>query len=162
MEKKIYQRTNIVFPISEDRYLLGMKKRGFGVGWWNGFGGKLEPGETYEDSARRETFEEVGVTVDKLKHIASIVFYNEDQIQAVSKAYTATFHGEPAETEEMKPEYFKLKEFPYSTMWPGDDNWIPEALENDGKPLGYIIHFDKDNNFKSIEKVTTEAIEENF
>ena len=28
------------------RVLLGMKKRGFGMGKYNGFGGKLEPGET--------------------------------------------------------------------------------------------------------------------
>ena len=26
--------------------LLGMKKRGFGVGKWNGFGGKFDAGET--------------------------------------------------------------------------------------------------------------------
>ena len=35
------------------RVLLGMKKRGFGAGKWNGFGGKVETGETIEDGARR-------------------------------------------------------------------------------------------------------------
>ena len=30
----------------EENILLGMKKRGFGVGKWNGFGGKVQPGET--------------------------------------------------------------------------------------------------------------------
>ena len=33
--------------------LLGMKKRGFGVGRWNGFGGKVEKQETILDSAKR-------------------------------------------------------------------------------------------------------------
>lgn len=33
--------------------LLGMKKRGFGAGKWNGFGGKVQPGETIEEAARR-------------------------------------------------------------------------------------------------------------
>ena len=33
--------------------LLGMKKRGFGVGRWNGFGGKVHPGESVEDGAKR-------------------------------------------------------------------------------------------------------------
>ena len=33
--------------------LLGFKKRGFGAGRWNGFGGKVEPGETIEQGARR-------------------------------------------------------------------------------------------------------------
>ena len=30
------------------RILLGMKKRGFGAGRWNGFGGKVHDGETIE------------------------------------------------------------------------------------------------------------------
>ncbi|KAJ1429629.1 hypothetical protein B484DRAFT_396306, partial [Ochromonadaceae sp. CCMP2298] len=28
--------------------LLGMKKRGFGAGKWNGFGGKMDPGESMD------------------------------------------------------------------------------------------------------------------
>lgn len=161
MEKK-YQRTTIVFPYIENNYLLGMKKRGFGVGWWNGFGGKLELNETYEDSARRETHEEVGVNLISLHHIANLVFYNDQDIQVVSKAYTAKFTGEPVETEEMKPKFFKLVEFPYDSMWPGDDQWINEAILNKGNPIGYKIFFDKDNKFKSIEKVPIEDIEEKF
>ena len=38
--------------------LLGMKKRGFGVGKWNGFGGKFDAGETVRDCALRELEEE--------------------------------------------------------------------------------------------------------
>ena len=34
-----------------NRVLLGMKKRGFGAGKWNGFGGKLERGESIYDAA---------------------------------------------------------------------------------------------------------------
>jgi 8-oxo-dGTP pyrophosphatase MutT (NUDIX family) len=38
--------------------LLGLKKRGFGAGKWNGFGGKVEPGESIVQGARRELLEE--------------------------------------------------------------------------------------------------------
>ena len=41
------------FIIEPERILLGMKKRGFGAGWWNGFGGKVQSGETIEEAARR-------------------------------------------------------------------------------------------------------------
>lgn len=34
--------------------LLGKKKRGWMVGIWNGFGGKVENGETIEQGAIRE------------------------------------------------------------------------------------------------------------
>jgi len=38
-----------------------MKKRGFGVGKWNGYGGKLEEGESIERCATRELEEECGI-----------------------------------------------------------------------------------------------------
>src|SRR3989338_6433965 len=47
----------------DGRVLLGMKKRGFGMGKWNGFGGKVDAGETVEEAAKRELFEEAGISV---------------------------------------------------------------------------------------------------
>lgn len=38
------------------KILLGMKKRGFGVGKWNGFGGKVQHGETLEEAMKRELY----------------------------------------------------------------------------------------------------------
>ena len=50
--------TTLVFPIDEhNRILLGRKKRGFGADKYNGFGGKLEAGESFRDCAIRELFE---------------------------------------------------------------------------------------------------------
>lgn len=43
----------LVLVVQPERILLGMKKRGFGAGRWNGFGGKVEEGETIEDGAKR-------------------------------------------------------------------------------------------------------------
>lgn len=43
----------LVMVVQPGRVLLGMKKRGFGAGRWNGFGGKVHAGETIEDAARR-------------------------------------------------------------------------------------------------------------
>jgi 8-oxo-dGTP pyrophosphatase MutT (NUDIX family) len=162
MSEKNYQRTTIVFPVKNGEYLLGMKKRGFGAGWWNGYGGKLEPNESYEDSARRETFEEVGISVKGLKQIANLVFYNEDKVQVVSRAYLAEFEGEPEETEEMNPKFFKLSDFPFDDMWPGDDKWIPEVISGDNGVKDYEIYFDKDDKFIKIIHVKNEDIEDKF
>ena len=38
--------------LEREKILPGFKKRGFGNGWWNGFGGKVYQGETIEDGAR--------------------------------------------------------------------------------------------------------------
>jgi 8-oxo-dGTP pyrophosphatase MutT (NUDIX family) len=158
-----YKKTTIVFPFKDGEILMGMKKRGFGQGWWNGFGGKLESGESYEDSARRETVEEVGIEVGELVHIADLHFYFDDVLQIVSRVYRTDFTGEPVETEEMRPQFFATDDLPYDTMWPGDDKWIPQVLADEvDQPLGFIVHFDKDNAFKSIEEVPINQLKERF
>ncbi len=44
----------LLFVMESDRVLLGMKKRGFGAGRWNGFGGKVEAQESIEEAAKRQ------------------------------------------------------------------------------------------------------------
>ena len=55
------KQTNICFLIKDHQVLLGMKKRGFGVGKWNGFGGKLKEGEDVKAALAREIKEEIGI-----------------------------------------------------------------------------------------------------
>ena len=44
--------TSLVFPLDgQGRILLGRKKRGMGYGKWNGFGGKMEIGESMRECA---------------------------------------------------------------------------------------------------------------
>jgi len=45
--------TTLVMATNQSSILLGYKKRGFGSGRWNGFGGKVEPGESIEEAAVR-------------------------------------------------------------------------------------------------------------
>lgn len=44
----------LLFVLEPSRVLLGMKKRGFGMGRWNGFGGKVQADESVEDAAIRQ------------------------------------------------------------------------------------------------------------
>ena len=64
MSSKKRKVLTLVLLREDNQVLLGMKKRGFGVGKWNGFGGKLEPGETVVEAAAREVKEECGFTVN--------------------------------------------------------------------------------------------------
>ncbi len=45
--------TTLVMVTNESNILLGLKKRGFGSGKLNGFGGKVEPNESIEEAAKR-------------------------------------------------------------------------------------------------------------
>lgn len=114
-----------------DSLLLGMKKRGFGAGRYNGFGGKVNPGEAVEACAKREVREEAGVTVDSLVKVAELIFnfsHKPDWNCLVHVFLSSDWTGEPLESEEMKPSLFSIKEIPYAQMWPDDKYWLPHVL----------------------------------
>lgn len=121
-----------------------MKKRGFGEGWWNGFGGTVEPKETVEKAAIRETKEEVGINVQKMEKRGMILFYFEGDPDPIEMHIFAVLEsdGEPQESEEMKPEWFDKDKIPYEKMWPADRQWMSIYLE--GRYFGGEVHFTQD------------------
>src|SRR3989344_1651406 len=129
-----------------DRVLLGMKKRGFGAGRWNGFGGKLGQGESVESAALRELQEECGISANGLDKRGTITFHSQEEpdvLQEVHIFSSEKFEGEPLETEEMRPQWFDKNNIPYDTMWPDDRYWMPLLLA--GKNFEGEFNF-KDNN----------------
>jgi len=114
------------------KILLGMKKRGFGEGRWNGFGGKVQAGETIEEAAKRETFEEAGIVIDKIEKtgIIDFEFLGKPEILEVHIFRGNEFAGEPKESEEMRPNWFEINEIPFNDMWPDDRHWFPLFLNN--------------------------------
>lgn len=113
------------------RVLLGMKKRGFGAGRWNGFGGKVLLGETIEASAIREMKEETGIVVCELEKVGLLHFAFTDHPETIDVHVFAIkdFSGEPTESEEMRPQWFYIDEIPFSDMWPDDIYWYPLFLK---------------------------------
>lgn len=116
----------------DSKVLLGLKKRGFGMGWWNGFGGKLHDGETIEEAARRELTEEAGITALDLNKLGILEFSWEDkpEIFEMHIFKANEFSGEIEESEEMKPQWFKADQIPFDLMWPDDRYWMHLFLEN--------------------------------
>ncbi|NWI63583.1 8ODP triphosphatase, partial [Todus mexicanus] len=121
----------LVLVVQPPRVLLGMKKRGFGAGLWNGFGGKVQPGESIEEAARRELLEESGLTVDTLQKMGQITFefVGNSELMEVHIFRADDFHGEPTESEEMRPQWFQLDEMPFNHMWADDAYWFPLLLQ---------------------------------
>lgn len=116
----------------KDNILLGMKKRGFGEGRWNGFGGKVKPDETIEQSLIREMKEEAGVKVINPEKVAIVEFEFQDNPEILEVHYykILNFEGEPKESEEMLPKWFNIHELPFDKMWPDDKYWFPIFLKN--------------------------------
>jgi 8-oxo-dGTP diphosphatase/2-hydroxy-dATP diphosphatase len=112
-----------------------MKRRGFGAGRWNGVGGKInETDKSIEDGARREAKEEIGVSTGELKKIAELSFYfphNSAWDQMVHVYFCERWIGIPAESDDMKPNWFSASEIPYKKMWPDDEYWLGNVLKGD-------------------------------
>ena len=143
----------------ENRVLLGMKKRGFGVGRWNGFGGKVNEREDIEAAAQRELKEEAGIEMGDDKEEVGVLefeFQGDPEILQVHIFRATQFTGEPMETEEMQPQWFAVNEIPFDLMWPDDRYWLP-LLFSRKKFTGKFL-FGKNDVVLEYELKETEAV----
>ena len=99
--------TFVIITDHKDRVLLWKDK-----GMWTLPGGTVEAGETKKQAAKRETLEEVGINVQKLKNFA--IYYNRNQhknfyyrAEGISSKIAKTFESE--EIKFVKPK--KLPDF---------------------------------------------------
>lgn len=70
---RLFPRTDpvvIMLTVKDDKCLMGRSPH-FPQGWFSTLAGFVEPGETMEDAMRRETFEESGIKVGRVKYHAS-------------------------------------------------------------------------------------------
>lgn len=133
------KNTTLLFLIREQgdvitEICLAMKKRGFGVGRYNGVGGKVEDGESIETAVMREAKEEIGVSVGDMDKVAELtfIFPHEPKFDQLVHVYvTRDWEGEVMESEEMNPSWFSTNEIPYTQMWPDDIFWLPKVLSGE-------------------------------
>ena len=124
-----------------DKGWLALKKTGFGAGTINGFGGKVENGESIEDAAKREVKEEAGIEVVAMEKIGLITFEfkGKELLREVHIFKVREFVGEAKESNEMKPEWFFVDEIPIMKMWAADKFWLPFFLK-DNKFKGKFLY----------------------
>ena len=131
-----------------DEILLGLKKAGFAQGKLNGFGGKVENGETIEQAATRELEEEAAVRVSeqdlcKMAHLTFLFPAKPEWDQVVHVFLARQWNGAPVESAEMKPAWHKVSEIPFHSMWQDDPHWLPLVLQ--GKRIRARFTFQADN-----------------
>jgi len=113
--------------------LLGHKKTGLGTGKIVGLGGHVEPGESAAEAAVREVKEESGICVapDSLMLAAQVTFLfpaHPSWDMDVAIFTTAGWAGDPAESEEIRPQWFPVTALPFERMWDDAPRWLPRIL----------------------------------
>jgi 8-oxo-dGTP pyrophosphatase MutT (NUDIX family) len=139
--------STLIFLVKGGNVLLGMKKRGFGVGKWNGYGGKLKYGESIEEAAIRELWEECCINAKKIKKMGELTFMfplKPEFNQTVHVFVSSEFDGTPTETDEMKPEWFEARNLPFTEMWQDDPHWLPKVLSGERVRGSFIFGSDNE------------------
>lgn len=132
------KQTTICFLVKDDKIFLAEKKRGFGQGFLNGYGGKVLESETPEAAAVREVSEEAGIMLNQhdLEKMVIIQF----PLWECHIFFVKSWIGDPKESEEMAhPEWYDREHMPYERMWESDREWLPLIFS--GKKIrGKTIH----------------------
>ena len=138
----------LVEILDEGELLLKRATRGISKSKWNGVGGKMEPGESPEQSAAREALEESGLIVENLFYHGLINFHNfgkEEVDFAVHLFSTRKFSGTLLDKSDDNGElvWFPLNALPMSEMWKDDEYWLPHMLN--GERFEADFYFDETN-----------------
>ena len=115
----------LLFVVRGGQVLLIRKKRGLGAGKINGPGGKLDPGETPEECAVRETEEELCVKATGVSEVGRLSFQFVDGMRLYCHVFRADgCLGEAQETEEAIPRWTPVDAIPFEEMWADDREWF--------------------------------------
>jgi 8-oxo-dGTP diphosphatase len=112
-------------------------------GKWNGLGGKLEPGESPEECARREIYEESGLTAMALEWKGILTFpkFANDEDWYAFVFVVTDFTGDLADSEEGNLQWIKNEDLPSLNLWEGDIIFLP-WLERAGFFSGKFVYQD--------------------
>ena len=146
-------RATLCHIINGDRLLLKEATRGVSKGKWNGPGGKFEKGETAEQCAIRETFEETGIKMQRPFFHGKLYFFMDGRRKLSIEGFlfsTNKFSGRIKSTEEGPVRWFRINELPLSRMWDDDRYWMDLMLK--GLRFDAYLYYDKSN--KKVKEYT--------
>ncbi len=134
------QLATLVFLVRDDNVILAAKKDKVGKGRLNGYGGKVEGGESLRECLVRELAgESKGVIVrqDDLLPRARIKFFNQENNPDIPDMdvmvyVTERFTGKAKESIEMgKAEEYPFDAIPFDQMLPADYLFVPNILRGE-------------------------------
>jgi len=123
--------------------LRNKKKNDINANKWIAVGGKKEPGESIEECAIRETFEETGLTCGSLDYKGLVHFIYQDNNPEdiyiyVCSIFTGTLHG----TDEGTLKWIEEKDLMDLELWEGDRIFMKKLMERSAEPFEITLLYD--------------------
>lgn len=128
------EKTVLCYIEREDKILMlyrNKKENDINAGKWIGVGGHIEDGETPEEAILRETAEETGLTLQKIRFRGIVYFYNADLLSEKSYVYTSDrFIGNLTACDEGELSWITKNDVLSLNLWEGDRIFL-DILWND-------------------------------
>ncbi|MDO8650094.1 MAG: NUDIX domain-containing protein [Candidatus Berkelbacteria bacterium] len=154
---------SVVFLSRDGWVYLARGRKGMNDGYFNGYGGKQEVGETIAESGIRETLEESGgvkVNPDSLRKICVLISHSDKIIKGLSRpqARTLIVHfyiaskwaGQPKRTEAFEEAIrFDFDKLPLDQMLPNNRYWLAKALRST-QPFVVEVWYETERDGKKI------------
>lgn len=111
---------------------------------WMGIGGHLEEGESPHDCARREIFEETGLTVEHPVYRGLVTFVSDKYGTEYMHLFTAEeFSGELIECNEGVLEWVACEDVPKLPIWEGDKIFL-RLLDEESRFFSLKLEYEGD------------------
>ncbi len=125
------KNTSVCYIEKDGKYLLlhrTKKKNDYNHGKWIGIGGKFEPGETPEQCALREVFEETGLTLKSYKYCGIVEFVSDIYENEYMHVFNSKhFEGEITECDEGELGWIDKAKLNLIPMWEGDKIFLEKV-----------------------------------
>ena len=112
---------------------------------WLGVGGKFEFGESPEECARREAFEETGLTLKKLHYRGIVTFVYGDITEYMHLFTSTSFEGTIKECDEGTLEWVDKSEVYNLPIWEGDKIFFRLIEDNKSPFFSLKLVYEGDN-----------------
>ncbi len=129
--------SSLIYIKKDGKYLMlhrVKKKNDLNHDKWLGIGGKFEERESPEDCARRECFEETGLTLGKMNYRGIITFVYGDITEFMHLFTSEDFTGKIKNCDEGRLEWVDIKEVYNLPIWEGDKIFL-KLIEDDNQPF---------------------------
>lgn len=116
--------SSIIYIEKDGKYLMlhrTRKENDTNKDKWIGVGGKFEEGETPEECARRETYEETGLTLQNLFYRGIVTFVSDKYPAEQMHLFKSTaFSGRIKDCDEGELDWIEKETFLSLPIWEGD------------------------------------------